>query len=220
MAKSRLDRKFKWENLPNPIALVKGHLLTGIFVLVPMVIVVWILKGLLRYLWSFYELLPLALRPSGPYSEILNQLMFVAAVIVGTVLISALGWLSKQVIGQAIFNFIKHIIQRIPVLGSIYVSLDDLFSTLASGKDGKFSRVVFVEYPRKGSWAVAFVTGPSTAKALPKGHLNLFVPTVPNPTAGFHLLVPEADVIDSQMRVEDAFKLILSLGIAQPSTKG
>ncbi len=78
--------------------------------------------------------------------------------------------------------------------------------------------MVYIEYPRKGCWALAFVTGKAGGPNAPANHLNVYVPTTPNPTSGFHLIVPEAEVRESQMKVEDAFKTILSLGIAQPGS--
>ena len=83
------------------------------------------------------------------------------------------------------------------------------------GKE-KFNRVVFVEYPRKGVWAVAFVTGHATLRGIPPGFISVFIPTVPNPTSGFHLMVNESEVVESGLSVENAFKLILSLGVAVP----
>ncbi len=98
---------------------------------------------------------------------------------------------------------------------SVYSALDQLLRTLAAGGGKQFNRVVYVEYPRKGIWALAFVTGPAREKHIPEGHLNIYIPTTPNPTSGFHLIVSEADVRESGMTVEHAFKTILSLGIAQ-----
>ncbi len=129
--------------------------------------------------------------------------------------ISALGWASKQFIGRKILDLLADLIQRIPVLRGVYSSLDQLLKTLVSGNGQQFSRVVYVEYPRKGVWVIAFVTGPAKGPAIPPAHLNIYVPTTPNPTSGFHLIVPETDVRETQMKVEEAFKTLLSLGIAQ-----
>ena len=103
------------------------------------------------------------------------------------------------------------------MLRSIYGALEQLLHTLAQGGGAQFRRVVYIEYPRKDVWALAFVTGPARAPGFPDGYLNVYVPTTPNPTSGFHLLVAEAEVRPSELSVEEAFKTILSLGIAQSS---
>jgi uncharacterized membrane protein len=102
------------------------------------------------------------------------------------------------------------------VIRGVYSALDQLLRTLANGGGQQFNRVVYIEYPRKGLLAIAFVTGPARGPAVPPGHLNVYVPTTPNPTSGFHLIVPENEVRESLLKVEDAFKTILSLGLAQP----
>jgi uncharacterized membrane protein len=131
--------------------------------------------------------------------------------------ISFTGWISKQLLGKKILDFFEHIIQRIPVLRSIYVALEQLLKTMAQSDSRQFSRVIYLEYPRKGVWALAFVTGKAREPSIPENHVNVYVPTTPNPTSGFHLIVPESEIRDSNMSVEEAFRTILSLGIAQSS---
>ena len=126
-----------------------------------------------------------------------------------------LGWISQQVIGAQFLRLVSRWIERIPVIRSIYSSLNQLLKTMASGDKSQFNRVVYLEYPRKGVWALGFVT--SAARPIDPGErfLNVYVPTTPNPTSGFHLIVNEREVRDSHLSVEEAFKTILSLGIAQ-----
>jgi uncharacterized membrane protein len=217
MKSQRTPFRLKIHRIPNPLQLLRNYFLTGVFVLIPIAVIFWLARAVLRWMWNLYTWIPAELRPPAEWGSFFNGLIFLGGTVVFLFLISILGWISTQYFGQRLLHTLKSLLQRIPFLGAIYTSLDELLRTIAANKEGKFSRVVFVEYPRKGSWAVAFVTGPSKLLALPPGHLNLFVPTVPNPTAGFHLLVPETDVIESNLKVEDAFKLILSLGISQPS---
>ena len=217
MKSQRTPFQLKIHRIPNPLQLLKNHFLTGVFVLIPIAVISWIARAVFNWLWNLYTLIPSELRPPEEWGSFFNGLIFMGGTVVFLFLISILGWISTQYFGQRLLHTIKMLLQRIPFLGSVYTSLDELLRTLAANKEGKFSRVVFVEYPRKGSWAVAFVTGPSKIIALPPGHINVFIPTVPNPTSGFHLLVPESEVVESNLKVEDAFKLILSLGISQPS---
>jgi uncharacterized membrane protein len=134
--------------------------------------------------------------------------------------ISFLGWVSKQYLGQKILELIAFLIQRIPVVRTVYSALDQLLKTVAAGGGKQFSRVVYVEFPRAGCWTLAFVTGRAKVPGSNSPHLNVFVPATPNPTSGFYLIVAEQDVREAGMSVEEAFKAILSLGIAsQPQEK-
>lgn len=199
---------------------LKSHFLTGLFVLIPFGVSAWILLSLFKRLWEIRLFLPLSWRPESfsadPLTVMLLDLVF-SVVVLGVIGIgvSILGWVSKQYFGRKVLAWVGGVIQHIPVIRSIYSSLDQLFKTLASGSGQQFNRVVYIEYPRKGIWALAFVTGPAIGPAVPLGHLNVYIPTTPNPTSGFHLIVPETDVRESLLEVQDAFKTILSLGITQ-----
>ncbi len=194
------------------IYFLKNHFFAGLLVLIPLGVIAWILVFIFRLLWSVHLILPEPLRPQN---GLLNALMTLGLSCFLMIAISLLGWASKHYLGEKVLEFIGEIIQRIPVIRSIYSALDQLLRTLAVGGGQQFNRVVYIEYPRKGIWALAFVTGPATGPAVPESHLNVYIPTTPNPTSGFHLIVPEAEVRESQLKVEEAFKIILSLGIAQ-----
>lgn len=210
---------------PGLLRLIQANFLTGALVLLPFVVVGWVVGWIVGTLWRLHLFLPEAWHPEAfdqnPALENLVNLLFtVGATAVLILGISLLGWISKQFLGRKALEFAADVIQRIPVLRSVYGALDQLLRTLASGGGKQFSRVVYVEYPRKGIWALAFVTGPAQGPNVPPGHLNVYVPTTPNPTSGFHLLVPEAEVRESHLRVEEAFRTILSLGIAQGPAAG
>lgn len=198
------------------IDILRKNFLSGIIVFIPMIVVFWIGRSFLGFLWDFIEIIPEELRPTNGF---ISFVLVLGIGIVLAILISLLGLVSKLYFGRITLEFIGEQLQRIPVVGTIYSSLDQLLKTLATGGGKQFSRVVYIEYPRPGVWAVAFVTGPVVSKTLPDGFLNVFIPTVPNPTSGFHLIVRETEVKETHMKVEEAFKLILSLGIAQPTWK-
>ena len=191
---------------------LKSHFLAGVFILIPFGVISWILLGLLQFLWNVHFLLPLSVQPENVFLNLALTLGLTAVLLMG---ISILGWASKQYLGRKVLEGLGEVIQHIPVIRSIYGALDQLLKTLAAGGGQQFSRVVYIEYPRRGIWALAFVTGPASGPAVPPDHLNVYVPTTPNPTSGFHLIVPESDVKESHLRVEEAFKTLLSLGIAQ-----
>jgi uncharacterized membrane protein len=192
-------------------------------VVLPLGVIAWISVSVLQTLWMLPHILPESWRPeywiTDPnLAELVNAgIVFLLALLL-VLLISLLGWISTQYLGKKILDSIGHLIQRIPVLRSVYSALDQLLRTFTSGSGQQFNRVVYLEYPRKGVWTLAFVTGSAKGPAAPEQHLNVYVPTTPNPTSGFHLIVSESDVRDSEMSVEEAFRTILSLGIAQPGT--
>lgn len=199
--------------------LFRKNFLAGVFVAVPLVVIFWIFDWLLGFLEGFYEFIPEGARPKNflppALASIVDFLFLIGVAILLIVGLSLLGSFSKLYLGRKLFRALGDLIQKIPVLGTIYSTIDQLMGALNTGGGKQFNRVVFVEYPRKGVWAVGFVTGPFLADSMPPGYLNVFVPTVPNPTAGFHLIVPESEARESNMKVDEAFKLILSLGIAQ-----
>ncbi len=205
--------------------LIKDHFFTGLLVLIPLVVIGWILSAVLQQIWGLHQLLPEEWRPENVLTNpalvgLFNLVIALTACALLGMGISILGWVSKNYLGRKILDSISLIILRIPVIRSVYSALDQLLRALASGGGRQFSRVVYVEYPRKGSWALAFVTGPARGPNVMKNHLNVYVPTTPNPTSGFHLIVSESEVRESEMSVEQAFRTILSLGIAQPSGEG
>jgi uncharacterized membrane protein len=209
--------------LPRIGALLRGHFFAGLLVLIPLGVVAWVCASVLRTLWRIQLLLPEEWRPAAfiadpAVARMVNVAFTLGSALVLALVISMLGWASKQFLGRKILEFIGEIIQRIPVVRSIYSALDQLLRTMAAGGGQQFNRVVYVEYPRRGSWALAFVTSKAMGPNAPANHLNVYVPTTPNPTSGFHLIVPEAEVRESGMKVEDAFKTILSLGLAQPGS--
>lgn len=205
-------------------SLLKNHFVSGFFIILPLAVIGWIFIWILSLLWQLRMLVPASLRPENfipneHLVHVVNALFALGAVLFLAFFVSFLGWSSKHIIGRTVLQWIAEQIERIPVIRSIYSALDQLLRTLSSGGGKQFSRVVYVQYPRQGMWVLAFVTGP--AKGFPedkgdeKKYLNLYVPTTPNPTSGFHLIVAESEVRDSNMKVEEAFKTLLSLGIAQ-----
>lgn len=204
---------------PNLGELSKRHFFAGLLVITPLAVIGWIGVGLVRLAAGLLAFLPYWLQPSVMLSEPLLVLALSSVLVIGLVAILAmgvtvLGWASQQFLGRKVLEVVSEVIHRIPVIRSVYSALDQLLRTLAAGDGKQFNRVVYVEYPRVGCWTLAFVTGPSRAQGLPPGCLNLYIPTTPNPTSGFYLIVPEDQVKESHLRVEEAFKVILSLGIA------
>lgn len=197
------------------IQFIRNHFFAGLMVVTPLAVIGWILTSALSALWQIYKIFPDSWQPEGlitgqvmsPFvATLVSTAISIALAFLVALGVALLGWASKQFLGRKTLEIIGEIIQKIPVIRSVYSSLDQLLRTLAVGGGQQFSRVVYIEYPRKGIWALAFVTGPAQGPAVPARHLNVYIPTTPNPTSGFHLIVPESEVRESQLRVEEALK--------------
>ncbi len=197
-------------NLQNIKLIIKDHFLSGLIVLAPILIVIIVFQ------WIFGGLIVSIHHLTGDISPLFNLLIVLGVVLAGVLLVSLVGLFSRLYFGQKVFEWLKEGMQKIPFFGAIYSSLEQLISAISSSGGKQFNRVVYIEYPRKDVWAVAFVTGNAKLKGIPEGYLSVYIPTVPNPTSGFHLMVSEKEVKESGLKVDDAFKLILSLGVAMP----
>ncbi len=129
--------------------------------------------------------------------------------------------MARNIAGRWLLDFGEQVLQAIPLAGSVYKTLKQLLETVLKDSRGKFRRVILVEYPRRGVWAIAFVTGTMSSdiqSQMTRTMLSVFIPTTPNPTTGWYAIVPEDEVLDLSMSIEDAFKVVISGGIVSPST--
>jgi uncharacterized membrane protein len=212
--------RLKIEKIPS---IIKDHFLSGLLILAPLLIVTivffWIFGGVLGWI----ENVPLKLifkNADQDVAGVIRLLLSISILVAGVIAISLIGFFSRLYFGKKLFQWMGEGIEKVPFFGPIYASLRQLFSAISNSGGKQFSRVVYFEYPRKEVWAVGFVTGHATLKGMPPGYLSIFIPTVPNPTSGFHLMVKETEVIESGLKVDEAFKLILSLGVAMPTPHG
>jgi uncharacterized membrane protein len=139
--------------------------------------------------------------------------------VVVVLLLLATGVFAANMVGQWWLRQGSRILYRIPIVKSIYSSVKQVSDTLFSSSGNAFREAVLVQYPREGSWTIAFVTGRpggEAAEHLHGDYLSLYVPTTPNPTSGFFLMVPRADVIELRMSVDEALKYIISMGVVAP----
>lgn len=193
---------------------IRGNIVTGVLVLAPLgavlVIVVWfwnLVMGLARIVPIEYG--PKALLGlEHPFAvRGFDFVVTVAMLFLILVLVWAVGLISRNYLGKRFFRALSHSVARVPVLRTVYSTLEQLLSTFASGQTKNFRRVVQIEYPRKGLYTLAFVTGERDQM------LTIYVPTTPNPTSGFYLLVSPDEVKNMGLSVEDALKEIISMGI-------
>jgi len=202
--------KFKRKRI-SLVAKLRNYFFTGIVVLVPI--------GITLYLTKFFisissKLIPIEINPNSylPFSipglEILLSVIF----------ITIIGGLSLSFIGRKILQLVNDLFRKIPILRTIYSAIGQMTETFAPKRKSKKS-VVLIEYPRKGSWAVGFVTKENKgeiSKKTNKNLVNVFVPTTPNPTSGFLLMFPKDEVIYLNMSFEEASKFIVSAGTSNP----
>lgn len=206
------------------LGFLRGNFFAGLLILAPLMVVGWILMSVLSFLWNFKTLVPipqLLVEDAHPFilfSWNALTLLVIWASLLG--IVSFIGFISKLYLGRTLLGWIGSLIEKIPVVRSIYSSLNQLLKTMASGEKNQFSRVVYFEFPRAGSYSLGFVTGnirlPGDSHT---DYLNIFIPTTPNPTSGFYLIVKATEVKDAHLTVEEAFKQLISFGIAQSEAK-
>ena len=202
---------------------MKKYILTGLLVWLPLAITIWVLKNVIGTLDGVFAWMMVAAQAILPQSlhPFLHELQQIPGLSV-IVLVTAL-WLTGVAVtnmaGQWLLNQSNRVLSNIPIVKSIYNSVKQVSDTLFSSSGQAFREAVLVQYPRQGSWTIAFVTGkPSgeVADALVSEHVTLYVPTTPNPTSGFMLIVPRADVRVLDMSVDEALKYIISMGVVAP----
>lgn len=204
---------------------MKKYLLTGLLVWLPLAITIWVLTSVLGVLDGLFAWLisaSQAVLPSAAHStlETLKQIpgLGVIVMLVGLLLT---GMFATNMIGQWWLHQGSRLLNKIPIVKSIYSSVKQVSDTLFSSSGNAFREAVLVQYPRQGSWTIAFVTGRPGGEAglhLTGDYLSLYVPTTPNPTSGFFLMVPRADVIALAMSVDEALKYVISMGVVAPPT--
>lgn len=197
------------------MANLRRYLVAGLLVWLPILVTVLVLKFLIDLVDSSLLLLPAAIQPE---SLIGFRIPGLGIVLSGAVLL-ATGMVVTNLFGRSMVRMWEGLLARIPVVRAIYSASKQLAETLFSGKGKSFRKVAMVRYPHPGTWALAFVTGDGLTEACAKTGrelVNVFVPTTPNPTSGFFIMVPRDDMIELEMSVDTGIKLILSAGAVVP----
>jgi uncharacterized membrane protein len=186
--------------------------------LVPLVITVWVLSFLVGTLDQTLLLLPESWQPRswlGFNIPGLGALMTLAVVFLT-------GVFAANIIGQRLVMYWEGLLARIPIVKSLYSSVKQVSDTLFSSSGLAFRKALLVQYPRQGSWTIAFLTGQpggDVANYLKGEYVSVYVPTTPNPTSGFFLMMPAADVVELDISVDAALKYIISMGVVPPEDK-
>lgn len=201
---------------------LKNDLIAGLLVVIPLATTIWLTITVANWVINFLTRIPKQLNPFDEMNPILVNLMNLAVGLsVPLLCILLIGLMARNIGGRWLLDVGEQLLQAIPLAGSVYKTLKQLLETLLKDTNGKFRRVILVEYPRRGVWAIAFVTGTMSNEIqsqMTRPMLSVFIPTTPNPTTGWYAIVPEDEAIDLSMSIEDAFKIVISGGIVSPNT--
>ncbi|MDG2231434.1 MAG: DUF502 domain-containing protein [Paracoccaceae bacterium] len=208
---------------------LRNSFLTGIVVIAPVGLTVWLIWTVIGWVDGFVlPFVPNSYQPETIIKQIFGEESQMnirgLGVIFFLVFTTFVGWIAKGFIGRFFIRNAETLVHRMPVVRSIYSGVKQIAETVFAQSDRSFEKACLVQYPRKGIWAVGFIStvakGEVKSKAVSKGQLlSIFVPTTPNPTSGFLLFFPEEDVIQLDMSIEDAAKLVISAGLVYPETK-
>ena len=202
---------------------MKKYLVAGLLVWLPLAITIWVLSWVLGSLNGVFEALLSATQAVLPESaraglETLRNVPGLGVLVMLAALLLT-GVFAANMFGQWWLRQADLVLSKTPIVKSIYSSVKQVSDTLFSSNGNAFREAVLVQYPRPGSWTIAFVTGKpggEVASQLPGEHVSVYVPTTPNPTSGFFLMMPRADVLPLSMSVDEALKYVISMGVVVP----
>jgi len=203
---------------PGLIARLRSSFLTGLVVITPVAMTMWLLWTTMG--WIDSVVLPLVPDQIQPEKYIGINLRGVGLIIflIFTVLV---GWIAKGLIGRSLISFAESFVQRMPVVRSVYSGVKQIAETVFAQSERSFEKACLIQYPRKGIWAIGFISTEAKGEVAREAEtddtlISVFVPTTPNPTSGFLLFFPKSDIIELDMSVEDAAKLVISAGLVYP----
>lgn len=197
---------------------MKKYFITGLLVLVPLVVTFWVMSTLIETLDQSLLLLPEEWRPQ----KLLGFSMAGLGAILTLVVIFLTGVIATNFFGQQLIMLWEEMLSRVPVVKSIYSSVKQVSDTIFSDSGNAFRQALLIEFPRKGSWTVAFLTGEpggDVSNHLQGDYVSVYVPTTPNPTGGYFLMMESKDVVALDMSVDQALKYIISMGTVAPEIK-
>lgn len=213
------------------IARLRASFLTGLVVIAPVALTIWLIWSVVGWIDGFVlPLVPKAYHPDrmiqtffglDPSAQVSVRGFGVVIFLIFTIII---GWLAKGFIGRSLIRTAESLVERTPVVRTIYSGIKQISETIFAQKERSFEKACLIEYPRRGIWALGFISTNAkaeiAAKTDPSGEMvSVFLPTTPNPTSGFLLFLPKKDVTELDMSVEDSAKLVISAGLVYPQDK-
>ena len=197
------------------MANLRKYLIAGLLVWLPLAATIFVIRLLLTLMDRTILLIPSEFRPEN----VLGFSIPGFGVIVGIFILLVTGMLAANLFGRRLVSFWESILGRIPLVRSIYSSVKQVTETIFTSNSKSFRKVVLIEFPRKGTWSVGFVSNRGMQKAIDatgQELVSVFVSTTPNPTTGFLMMVPASELIELDLTIEEAFKYIISMGVVVP----
>jgi uncharacterized membrane protein len=197
---------------------MKKYFITGLLIWIPIVVTIWVLKFIFDFLDQSLLLLPVAFQTESWLGVHIPGLGAILTVVV----VFGTGFLATNFVGAQLLRWGHQLLNRIPVVNSIYSSVKQISDTLFSSSGQAFRKALLVQWPHEGAWTIAFLTGTpggDVVNHVPPDCLSVYVPTTPNPTGGYFVIVKRSDVIELDMTVDQALKYIISMGVVPPLEK-
>lgn len=195
--------------------MIRKYFITGLLIWVPLAITLWVLNFIVSTMDKTLLLLPPTWRPLS----LLHADIPGFGVILTLLIVFITGLLARNFIGQRLVKFWEGLLGRIPIVRSVYSSVKQVSDTVLSDSGQAFRKALLIQYPRPGIWTIAFQTGTpadEVRKLVPLDMVAVYVPTTPNPTSGFFLMLPRTDVLELDMSVDEALKYVVSMGVVAP----
>lgn len=195
---------------------MRKYFITGLLILVPLAITVWVLNLVIGTLDQSLLLVPERFRPNSLFGFDIPGLGTILTILI----VFLTGLLTNNLVGNYVVKLWEKLLHRIPIVNSLYSSVKQVSDTLFSSSGNAFRKAVLVPYPHQNSWTIAFLTGVpggDAANHLVGDYVSVYVPTTPNPTSGFFLMMKRSDVVELDMSVDAALKYIVSMGVVAPS---
>ncbi|OOG41161.1 DUF502 domain-containing protein [Polaromonas sp. A23] len=199
------------------MAAVRRWLLAGLLVLVPLIVTVWLLNWFIGTLDQTLQILPGNWHPD----KLLGFHIPGFGVVLALAIVLAMGAVATNFFGKKLVSWWDALLSRIPIVRSIYSSVKQVSDTLFSENGNAFRKALLVQWPREGVWTIAFQTGMpggDVVNHLPGDYLSVYVPTTPNPTGGYFVMLPKADCIELKMSVDEALTYVISMGVVVPGS--
>jgi uncharacterized membrane protein len=200
---------------------MKKYIITGLLIWIPLAITVWVLHLIVTTMDQTLTLLPFEFRPEV---MLFGRTFYIPGLgVIATILAVFLtGVFGSNILGQRLISFWENLLGRIPVVKTLYHGVKQVSDTMFAPGGQAFRKALLVQYPRAGCWTIAFQTGQpghGVAPHLSGEHVSVYVPTTPNPTSGFFLMMPKSEVIELEMSVDDALKYVISMGVVAPGDR-
>lgn len=190
---------------------IKNYILAGLLVWLPIGLTVWVVKFVINFIDQIIPNMP---------GKIFGLYVPLANIIIGIFVLFITGMITKNFLGQKLVDLSDQIISHIPIIKSIYRGIKQVSDTLLSRKGAAFSKPILVKFPHNESWTIAFITGTPNHKLMKltddQEYVNVYVPTTPNPTSGYFIIVNKKDTKELDMSVDEALKYVISMGVVEP----